>query len=176
MKVQMIMAAALLAVTQVASTEYLENASGSVVVNSSGECWETSGATNPRTECGDVAPIENLVQEQLDNVVIAPKQFVIAGSGFAFDSAVIPTSMTFQLNTIASENEGAEVSVVGYADQYGEVVYNEALSLRRAQAVADFLADAGMVVVGVAGAGSIDGVTNTKEENAANRKVVVTVN
>jgi len=71
---------------------------------------------------------------------------------FAVDSAMIPAEGREQLDAIAAGLRAvpgaAQVSIEGHADATGSDRYNEALSLRRAQAVRDYL-----VSQGVAGSG-----------------------
>lgn len=69
---------------------------------------------------------------------------------FAFDSAELTDEAKKDLDLVPTEKE---VSVVGYASPEGEEQYNKDLSLRRAQAVADYLKGRGVNVTNVAGLG-----------------------
>ncbi|MDE3737962.1 OmpA family protein [Pseudomonas resinovorans] len=66
---------------------------------------------------------------------------------FAFDSAELTSTAKEQLVAIANRLTGANlvsVKVVGHTDSTGADAYNQGLSERRAQSVADFLASEGV--------------------------------
>jgi len=114
--------------------------------------------------------------ELISNIVIDSVR-----AGFDSDSAVIKPEMKATLDKIAADikaSAGNETLLVaGYTDSAGSDAYNKALSLRRARAVADYLAsqgiDAGRMVV--KGMGEADPVADnrTAEGRAKNRRVVI---
>ncbi|MDA2806357.1 OmpA family protein [Nocardiopsis suaedae] len=82
---------------------------------------------------------------------------------FAFDSAVLRDEAEELLDEAAAHlrGDGAEapsVTVTGHTDSKGGDDYNEDLSLRRAEAVADYLESAGFAEVSVVGEGERDPV------------------
>ncbi len=72
-----------------------------------------------------------------------------------------------------------KVEVTGHADYYGGRLYNEALSIRRAQVVVDALVAAGVAAnrLSVTGRGekAPDADAHTREARAKNRRVVLTI-
>ncbi|MCC2334041.1 OmpA family protein [Cellulomonas wangsupingiae] len=102
---------------------------------------------------------------------------------FEFDQATLTPAASEAIALVAariSEREPGTVSVVGHTDDQGDDAYNQDLSQRRAQAVADVL---GTQVDGAAYPMEVDGrgeaepfVANDSEENRArNRRVTVTL-
>jgi outer membrane protein OmpA-like peptidoglycan-associated protein len=74
----------------------------------------------------------------------------------------------------------AHLNVIGHTDSVGPAEYNQGLSVRRAQTVADYLASAGQVRterMQVSGQGENDPMAdnNTDEGRALNRRVVIEV-
>jgi outer membrane protein OmpA-like peptidoglycan-associated protein/uncharacterized membrane protein (UPF0127 family) len=110
-----------------------------------------------------------------------------ADATFAFDSAVLTAAGKDSLKKLidyALKNKVQSIDITGYTDQIGEAAYNQALSERRARAVADYLAANGLgtIPMTVAGKGENDAVTEEKDCPsgptqadclAANRRVVV---
>ena len=103
------------------------------------------------------------------------------GGDVAFDSARIRTEFYPTLDEIATAlnaNPGQRVVLTGHTDSLGSERYNEVLSLRRAQAAADYLRQAGVAPdrIGVAGAGEGRPVASNDTEGgrAQNRRVEIT--
>ncbi|MDP1616145.1 OmpA family protein [Phenylobacterium sp.] len=107
---------------------------------------------------------------------------------FAFDSADLAPGADAQLRRTASlVAPGAQkIEVVGHTDSVGEADYNLALSLRRAQAVADWLAQEGGVPearLAASGLGEADPAAPNQTASGAddpqgralNRRVVVVI-
>jgi outer membrane protein OmpA-like peptidoglycan-associated protein len=97
---------------------------------------------------------------------------------FAFDSSELSESSRKQLSAIAEGirlTEGTVLVVVeGHTDAKGRASYNDRLSLRRAQAVRDFLIKEGKVmakVLNVEGKGSHQLLDKADPYNSRNRRV-----
>jgi OOP family OmpA-OmpF porin len=109
----------------------------------------------------------------------APTVITIAADvAFDFDKADIREEFKPELDRIAQElNESPEtrLDVVGHADSTGPEDYNQRLSERRAQAVADYLIGAGVAAdrFTVSGRGESDPVASndSREGRAQNRRV-----
>ena len=123
--------------------------SGEVVRNNYGECWENTflnKQANGLVECGDrSAPAPEQPQyetvEQNDSVSLR-SEFL-----FGFDKDNLrPEAMT-TLNDLARRLSDTQVQVVrveGHTDFMGTEAYNQALSQRRANAVANYLVNQGV--------------------------------
>jgi OOP family OmpA-OmpF porin len=98
---------------------------------------------------------------------------------FAFDSAELKPTMTGVLDDIANRVKASpgfeRVDVIGHTDSTGPEAYNQGLSERRAQAVADYLSDMGVEIDTVSGMGeSMPAADNaTRDGRAMNRRVEV---
>ncbi|MGP8305670.1 OmpA family protein [Vibrio sp. YIC-376] len=105
------------------------------------------------------------------------------GSGtFEFDSATLTPEATERLDNFVNhlnEYPQANVEITGYTDSSGPAAYNQKLSERRAQAVADYLTaagiDAGRLTVSGMGEENPVADNSTKEGRAQNRRVEVVV-
>jgi outer membrane protein OmpA-like peptidoglycan-associated protein len=95
------------------------------------------------------------------------------------DAAVSAQAMTplLKLGALAASIPGAQLQVAGYADPRGSDAWNDALSLRRAQSVADVLALAGMarerIVVEAHGRGASSSAAGDLDGYAFDRRVSV---
>lgn len=102
---------------------------------------------------------------------------------FEFDAATLTPAATEALDLVAAriaEREPGTVEVVGHTDDQGDTAYNQDLSQRRAQAVADALAqrvDTSSYPLAADGRGEAEPfVPNDSEENRArNRRVAVSL-
>lgn len=105
-----------------------------------------------------------------------------ADATFDFDKATLKPAGKANLDKFAAGLAGAKVSsitIVGHTDSVGSDAYNQKLSERRAQAVADYLASKGVAAqMQVSGKGEAQPVADnkTKAGRAANRRVEVTAN
>ena len=107
-------------------------------------------------------------------------RYSLPATAFAVGSAEVPDGLRKQLDVFAEvlkgkRGTGRQVRVIGHADASGSPEANQALSLRRAEAVKSYLvakgADAGMLVA--VGVGSSD-PKNAADPNAAeNRRVEI---
>lgn len=129
-----------------------------------------------------------------DAVVLAEKKEIIAETfiqnlAFGFDNAELTTSDKAELDRVIAKldahrpllRENVEhLNIIGYTDSVGADSYNQKLSERRAQAVADYFATVGNVrreVMKVMGRGESNpiGDNNTEEGRALNRRVIIEV-
>ena len=115
-----------------------------VVRNNYGECWENSflnKATDGLAECGDgvaVAP----QPEYVDETVALSANFL-----FGFDKYNLRPEASSTLDTLAqrlSQTNVQAVRVEGNTDFMGSEAYNQALSERRANTVANYLVSRGV--------------------------------
>jgi outer membrane protein OmpA-like peptidoglycan-associated protein len=104
--------------------------------------------------------------------------YTLAGSAFASGRATLTTEANASLRRLAREIGGRSVEIVGYTDSQGAAAANQALSLRRAEAVAAILKESGVTgTIRTAGRGAADPVADnaTAEGRAKNRRVEITV-
>lgn len=104
--------------------------------------------------------------------------YTLAGSAFASGRAALTTEANASLRRLALEIGGRNVEVVGYTDSQGAASANQALSLRRAEAVAAILKESGASgALRTEGRGAADPVADngTAEGRALNRRVEITV-
>lgn len=104
--------------------------------------------------------------------------YTLAGSAFASGRAALTTEANASLRRLAMEIGGRNVEVVGYTDSQGAAAANQALSLRRAEAVAAILKESGASgSIRIDGRGAADPVADngTAEGRARNRRVEITV-
>lgn len=101
---------------------------------------------------------------------------------FDFDSDIAPSSTATTAQFLHSNTQICEwtgFDIVGHTDRSGPDAYNEALSIRRAQAVADIMIAQGIApdMITTSGVGENDLAVQTVdgERNPQNRRVVITV-
>ncbi|WP_217995256.1 OmpA family protein, partial [Methylogaea oryzae] len=118
------------------------------------------------------------VRREGDNLkVVMPSQIT-----FAFDSADILPGFYPSLNSVAQvlrEHDQTTVEVTGHTDNIGTNHYNQQLSERRAQAVADYLAGQGVIGGRIAahcmGETSPVASNDTESGRAQNRRVEIVI-
>ena len=111
------------------------------------------------------------------------KVTLAADQEFDFDKAVLKPAALSELDRLAEHLRGINIKmvhVVGYTDGIGTDAYNDKLSLRRADAVRDYLVNKGGVdpkLIDTEGRGKRDPVADnkTKEGRAKNRRVEVRI-
>ncbi|MNP39730.1 Outer membrane protein A precursor [compost metagenome] len=117
-------------------------------------------------------------------VVVEQETIVVRDLLFAFDSAKLDPADEAKLDTVVSrlKNEApdAKLTVTGHTDSVGSDAYNQKLSERRAQAVADYLVSSGIPassILSVGGAGESQPVADnsTKDGRAMNRRVEIQI-
>ncbi len=179
--------------------DYVTNSYGQVWKNSYGECWRDRFADTDvkLEECGyekAMGVAEIVVNNDMKEVIVTdnppkcPDVIVLEDLHFDFDSAVIKEIDKEKLKAArdfirAELPEGCHrtetVEVIGHTDSTGPEEYNQQLSLRRAQAVVDYLKSIGAEANFVAiGKGESEPVADnsTKEGRAKNRRVVIDIN
>ena len=135
---------------------YVTGASG-ITKNSAGECWRTPYMTDAKLEeCGYAKPAPAPAPAKVEVVAapsaasmttkVAEKITLSAAMLFDFDSAVLSEDATAVIDERIERIRGRAkltsiMKVVGHTDSSGPEAYNEKLSLARAQAVADYIAE-----------------------------------
>ena len=121
-----------------------------VVRNNYGECWKNTyfdKATQGRVECGDavepapVAVVEQAPQYVDETVSLSAKTL------FGFDKDVLRAEAQDNLKVLAQrlgQTNVQSVRVEGHTDYMGSEKYNQALSERRANVVANYLVSNGV--------------------------------
>ncbi|MDO5058854.1 MAG: DUF561 domain-containing protein [Neisseria sp.] len=118
-----------------------------IVRNSYGECWKNTyfdKSTQGRVECGDAvaaAPVEPTYAYQDETVSLSSKTL------FNFDKDTLRPQAVENLNNLAvrlSDKNVQAVRVEGHTDFMGSEAYNQALSERRANVVANYLVSRGV--------------------------------
>ncbi|HHL19488.1 MAG TPA: hypothetical protein ENJ33_07115 [Thiothrix sp.] len=163
---------------------------GSVLKDSSGKCIKSSGG-NQFDGCGPAKVEPPKVEKPVVVTPPAPKPTFhvlnlneAAGSNFKTDSSELSDSARATLNDFSHKVKSSGVaptaiSIVGHTDSRGSKKYNQALSERRAESVASYLAAQGMNrdVMRVSGQGEMQPVADnaTKAGRAENRRVNIHV-
>ena len=121
--------------------------SGEVVRNNYGECWENTyldKAANGLVECGDKAPEAptQTITEKVNETISLQSEFL-----FGFDKYNLRPEAVTTLNDLSaklSQSNVQSVRVEGNTDFMGSDAYNQALSERRANTVANYLVQQGV--------------------------------
>ncbi len=98
---------------------------------------------------------------------------------FDFDSAVLKPAMKAALDDVVAKLNSTpgeeQLEIIGYTDSTGPAAYNQRLSERRAQAVADYLASKGIQNLSIKGMGESNPIADnsTREGRAKNRRVEI---
>ena len=162
---------------------YVTNSSGEIWLNRAGECWHGSDWTPADATvvgCDGVvldAPIEVIIGEGTgvfaDITIPAASMFGFNKSDMSEEGKV---AVEEYINTLGPELTDAYlVLVVGHTDTSGDESYNQALSLKRAESVADYLISRGVEAdaLRVIGRGSKEPLVSndTREGRIQNRRV-----
>ncbi len=110
--------------------------------------------------------------------IAAGTVYTLAGTAFGSGRATLTTEANASLRRLAREVGSRDVTVVGFTDSQGAAAANQALSLRRAEAVAAILKESGASGrIRLEGRGAADPVADnaTAEGRAKNRRVEITV-
>ncbi|CAD5109224.1 OmpA family protein [Zestomonas carbonaria] len=136
---------------------------------------------NTPVDANGCPPVEEVVEEV---VVVQEETIVVSDLLFEFDSARLTQSDKSILDTVASrlKNEApdARLTITGHTDSVGSDAYNQGLSERRAQSVADYLVSSGISpanIVAVRGAGESQPVADNSTDSgrAQNRRVEILI-
>ena len=172
-----------------ANESYVGDSAGKNVMDSSGNCVRTSSwkVEDMTVECG-AEPPEVVVGEVIvvppPPVVMYEKTTMSTVTLFAFDSDVLKEEGKVELQTLGDEikAKGAKVvdiDIIGHTDSTGPEVYNQGLSERRAQSVADYIISEGIdaTIIDVSGEGESNPIASndTREGRAENRRVDINV-
>lgn len=162
-------------------------------------CWvhgdgdeDGDGVPDSRDKCpgtprgtqvdADGCPLK--VEEPVVEQVVEHETIVVRDLLFAFDSAKLSQADQAKLDSVASrlknEAPNARLTITGHTDSVGSEAYNQKLSERRAQAVADYLISSGIPsanIVNVIGAGELQPIADnaTKDGRAMNRRVEIQI-
>ncbi len=155
--------------------------------DTSGDCWRNSVWT-PATAaegCGKPVAAEAPKAEpaaEAKPVVAAEKITLQADAYFDFDKSTLKAEGKAKLDELADKLGQVNVETIvatGHTDSVGADAYNQALSVRRANAVKAYLVSKGVAAerVLVEGKGETQPVASnaTKDGRAQNRRVVVEV-
>ncbi|MCP1659797.1 OmpA family protein [Neisseria perflava] len=110
-----------------------------IVRNNYGECWKNTyfdKATQGRVECGDAVPV-NEAPEYVDETVALSADVL-----FGFDKENLRPEAQETLNALGRRLGNANVQIIrveGHTDFMGSEEYNQKLSERRANSVANYL-------------------------------------
>jgi OOP family OmpA-OmpF porin len=167
------------------------NEAGEPWTNESGECWRNPEFEGePMAACGDEMPEEEppVVQQEpepasaaepsLTTEIVVQELDLDARTLFGFGEATLTENgkdlIDNALNETRGEWELTRVEIRGYTDRIGSEQYNQQLSERRAQAVADYIrtrADMDGVELVVRGLGENDPVVQC--ENTGSRDALI---
>ncbi|MGD8629263.1 MAG: OmpA family protein [Gammaproteobacteria bacterium] len=166
---------------------YLGDVNGHYVTDSAGNCVRTGfwNVEDMTVDCG-----LEVVAEAPPPAPMAPAAPVYTTSTikaealFDFDKSTLKPAgkeaITALDNQIKSQgSQVIDINVVGHTDSIGTEEYNQALSLRRATSVKDYMVSEGIDpgIIDVSGKGESDPVASndTKEGRALNRRVDISV-
>ena len=172
-------------------------ANEAVVGDASGHCVSDGAGANVRTSswsedkgsvaCGmaaaEPAPAAEAPAPAPAAKPVSETTTLSAAALFDFDKDTIKADARPQLDAIADRVRGLEsvesVSIVGHTDSVGSDAYNEDLSMRRANAVKNYLLDKGVdaSVMNTSGMGESQPVADngSREGRAQNRRVEITL-
>ena len=157
------------------------------VKDSSGDCWRNSVWTPATAAAGCGAVVakaeEAVATPDVKPVVNAQKVTLAADAYFDYDKSVVKAEGKAKLDDLAAKigNLNLETLVAtGHTDSRGSDKYNQALSLRRANAVKAYLVSKGIAAdrILVEGKGESELAVNpekTAADYAANRRVIIEV-
>ena len=142
-----------------------------VVRNNYGECWKSTyfdKETQGRIEYGDAVAVEQAPEYAEETVSLSAKTL------FGFDKDILRPEAKESLNALAqrlSNSNVESVRVEGHTDFMGSEQYNQALSERRANVVANYLVNQGVASNKISAVGlgeSQAQMTGTCEAEVAN--------
>ena len=162
---------------------YVQDSWGNIVRSGTGDCVRT-GSWKPEMAtvvgCDGIVLKAQVETTRGESTGILTEVVMPSTAMFAFDSAELTedgkASIEKYRDTLMPELAQAyEGIIIGHTDSKGDAKYNEGLSLRRAQAVSDYLVSTGADAskLQVIGRGENDPIASndTAEGRAANRRV-----
>lgn len=176
---------------------YVTGTSGAVLKNSAGDCWRSQfdESSSKLAECGYAEPAPAPAPRASIEVVTTPTAATITGKMmeritiaaamlFSFDSAELSGDAKAVIDERIQALRGqakltSKMRIEGHTDSTGPEDYNQQLSQRRAQSVADYIVSRSYNVkatdIEVIGMGESDPVASnaTPEGRAENRRVVI---
>ena len=172
-----------------ANDSYVGDSAGHNVRDSSGDCVRTSSwkVEDMTVECGAEPPAPEVVETPPPPpppVVMYEKTTMSTSALFDFDSDVLKEEGKASLQALgddikAKSGKVVDIDIIGHTDSTGPEDYNQGLSERRAQAVADYIISEGIdaSIIDVSGEGENNPIASndTREGRAENRRVDVNV-
>ncbi len=184
------------ALASLASAQTIDNwrnANGDVWKNASGDCWRNASWT-PETAapgCGgapvapktvDAPPAPKAAPAPAPQTPAASKVTYAADAFFDFDKATLKPAGKAKLDDLVGKVKGINLEViiaVGHTDSVGSDVYNQKLSVKRAESVKAYLVSKGIEKnrIYTEGKGEKQPVADNKtsEGRAKNRRVEIEV-
>ena len=155
------------------------------ITDSSGNCVRTSSwkAEDMTIDCGAEPPVAASVPVP-PPAPVYEKTTLSSEALFDHDKSVLKPAGKAALHELdeSIKAKGArivDIDVIGHTDSDGTEEYNQALSVRRAQAVRDYMVEEGIDpnIIDVSGEGEMNPVTSnaTREGRAQNRRVEIHV-
>lgn len=175
---------------------YVKDSNSAVVTDSNGDCVRTYDMTEERLEECGYGAMEVVVEKSPEMVEVAIvesgtvlENVVIENIEFAFDSSELTAAAKAMLDDAVARltpykelirNETTHVTVTGHTDSTGPEAYNQGLSERRANSVADYMASSlgvDRTRMQISGVGEASPVADnaTREGRAKNRRVEIDV-
>ncbi len=130
---------------------YNVNDRGEISRNTTGLCWRTRDWTEENADCScdpqapKCQPVEKVAAPTPPAPTVPEKITFSADALFDFDKAVLKPEGEQALDDFANKLKRIKydlIIAVGYADRIGSDDYNKQLSMRRAEAVKDYLVTA----------------------------------
>jgi len=171
-----------------ANAGYLGDSSKHYVLDSSGRCVYTSSWTKELAtkECNpELFPEEEVAAAPAPPPMpVYEKHTISATALFDFDKYALKPAGKEAIHGLdeelkSSDSKVIDINVVGYTDSVGTEEYNQELSVRRANAVKEFMVSEGIDpgIIDVKGMGEAEPVASnsTAEGRAQNRRVEISV-
>ncbi len=170
-----------------AGPEHYLSTPRAVAVDSQGECWVDSywNEANAVAECHP--NLVNIEVATVEEVVLGKREVNLSAKTlFAFDEAELTMEGKQTLDAVAgsaAEVPNQTIRITGHTDRLGPLEHNKDLSVRRAQAVQEYLSAKGLSAsnMEIAGVGPADPVVTCEGDRgqalidclAPNRRTVV---
>jgi OOP family OmpA-OmpF porin len=168
----------------VANDSYVGDSSGQNVMDSSGDCVRTSSwkVEDMTVECGAEPPAPEVVEAPPPPP--PPPVVTYEKTTMSTSADVLKEEGKVALHALgddikAKSGKVVDIDIIGHTDSTGPEDYNQGLSERRAQAVADFIIGEGIdaSIIDVSGEGESNPIASndTREGRSENRRVDVNV-